>query len=82
MTVDQLAEVVRQVSAIALLLVFVYGLRREWIVLGREFRASEERAMKAEQKAEEWESFALRQLNISDRAVGAAERVLPPRGGP
>ena len=82
MTPDQLSEVARQLSAIGILLIAAVLLHRGTIVLGREMRAAEERAVKAERKAEEWEAFALRQLGISERAVGAAERVLPPRAEP
>ncbi len=79
---EQIGDVARQVSAIFVMLAVAYALYREWIVLGREYRAALSRAAKAEQKADEWESFALRQLGISDRAVGVAERVIPPRGDP
>jgi hypothetical protein len=74
---EQVGDWARQVSAVAVMLVVAYALWREWIVLGREYRVAIAARDKAEQKADEWETFALRQLGISDRAVGVAERAIP-----
>lgn len=82
MAPEQLSEIVRQVSAIFVLLAGAYFLHRGTIVLGREYRSALEARDKAEARADAWQRFALDQLEVSGRAVGAAERILPPKAGP
>lgn len=54
----------------------IFGARGTW-VWGRELRAADARAAKAEARADAWQAIALKALNVGEKAVDSATKAVP-----